>query len=155
MREDQPEPRSALDREGVPEVEEAYPGEAATGVRWDEMVPPGDEPAGVEEFGITASEERADEPLALRVLREEPDVGTRGAAQARAQGLAGDDDSPRLVDPDQGGMVDDEPDAVAAEVDDADALSPEEAAVHVTGEDDAPGLTLDAGPGYLDDEPGG
>lgn len=125
-------------------MEEPYPGEAATGVRQDGLVAPGDEPRGVEEFGVTAAEERQVEPLAMRVQREQPDVGA---------GLSDDGEWARVVDPDQGWIEDDEGDVIGSEtVNDGSALSAEEAAIHVTSEDDAPGLAWDDSPGYLDDD---
>ena len=87
-------------------------------------IPPGDEAKGAEEWGITAREERLDEPMADRVRREEPDRPGGGA-----------DDVPvgRLVQPDSG-MVDADREAteVAMETTDDGALSAEEAAMHIT-----------------------
>lgn len=145
MRDEPPEPVSDLEQEGVPDMEGGYPGEAATGLRWDEVLAPGDEPVAAEDFGVTAAEERADEPLAVRVRREEPDA-------ALGEGLGAGDATPsRLADPDA--VVDDEADMVGGEaVNDAGARSPEEAAVQVVAEDEARGLNWDADPGYLDDE---
>jgi hypothetical protein len=84
--------------------------------------PPGDEPIGVEEWGTTAREEQADEPLAQRVLREEPDY------EPGDDGVVG-----RLVQPD-GGMVDFDREGteIATMTDDDGALSAEEAAMHIT-----------------------
>jgi len=75
---------------------------------------PPDEPMGVEEYGLTAQEERVDEPLADRIAREEPDFGERAEGS-----LGGDEDAVgRLVAPDEGVHVDDEAAAVATAVDD-------------------------------------
>lgn len=146
------EPVSDLEREGIPDLESAYPGETATGVRWDEIVPPGDAPAAVEDFGVTAAEEVADEPLAVRVAREQPEVGA---------GVVADPDDAdtvvRLLAPAGGTIdVDDEGELLAGDVDDAALVSPEESALSVVSEDDAPGVTWDASPDYVGDEaPGG
>jgi len=116
---------------------------------------PPDRPLGVEDYGTIASEERVDEPLADRVRREIPDgLGALDGpddAELVAIELADDDlddvldlDEPvdtrpfgRLVEPgaDDDGVdyVDEEPDAVASEVDESD-LSAEEEAVHLTAE---------------------
>lgn len=146
---DPPEPVSDLEREGIPDVDGSYPGEAATGVSWDGIVAPGDQPVAVDEFGTTAAEERLDEPLALRVMREVPDDTGEGDDWA-------EEVAPRLVDP-HATSVDDEGDLVGGMVgSDAAALSAEESAIHITSEDDAPGLTWDASPDYVGDEaPGG
>ncbi len=143
MRDDAAHPVSDLEQEGIPDMDDPYPGEAATGARWDETMAPGDEPIGVDEFGVTAAEELSDEPLAERVQREVPDI----------VGLEDDDPVARLVDPDGGGITDGEGDVVASEaLGDAGALSAEEAAMHLTSEDDAPGLSWDDSPGYIDVE---
>lgn len=150
MRNEPREPVSELEQEGIPDMEGAYPGEAATGTRWDETVAPGDEPLAAEEFGVTPAEERQDEPLAVRVQREEPD-----ALPARDEVDIADDHSARVVGPGAGAIGDDEPDALGSEaVDDTGGRSAEETAVGLTSEDDAGGLTWDESPGYLDDEGG-
>lgn len=70
---------------------------------------PPERPLGVEDYGTTAAEERWDEPLAERIAREEPDVGTPDAELVR---------------------VDGEVDDPADELD--EAAPAEEAALHVT-----------------------
>lgn len=112
-----------LEAEGIPAIEDAPPGLEDGYNQYEGMMPPRDHPVGAEEFGITAEEERLQEPLAERVLREEPDV------------MVGDDDDlvGRLVEPDQGvAGLDSERDAIASVAGDSDALSAEEAAMHVT-----------------------
>ncbi|MDP9387684.1 MAG: DUF5709 domain-containing protein [Actinomycetota bacterium] len=146
-----PEPVSDLEQEGIPEMEGAFPGEAATGLTWDGLVAPGDEPKGVEEFGITAAEERTDEPMSLRVLRETPDGA--GVGESAVDDVAA---ARRLVEA-QEGALDDEGDLVAnMAAYDTGGHSAEEAAVHVIDEDEAVGVNWDASPDYVDDEaPGG
>lgn len=146
------EPVSDLEQEGIPELQGAFPGEAATGVTWDGLVAPGDEPKAVEEFGVTAAEERLVEPLSLRVLREMPDEV--GAGETTTDRIAA---ARRLVEPQAGSLDDEEGDLVGGMAAyDTGGLSAEEAAMYVTDEDQAPGLTWDEGPGYVGDEaPGG
>jgi hypothetical protein len=67
------DPAGRLDAEGVPE-DDLYPGLAGTGGDYEEMAAPRETPGPSVDYGITAAEERTDEPLALRVAREEPDV---------------------------------------------------------------------------------
>ena len=110
----------------------------------DGMIPPKDHPQGVDEFGTTANEEHAGEPLSLRVLREEPDD------VARELSADGDDEDNlgRLVQPenevDQQDVTSEE---VAFDSGDADAMSAEESAMHIT---DAP--PMGDGDGYLKED---
>jgi hypothetical protein len=125
---------------GIPATTEMPPGVPA-GWEAEEEPAPLDVPQGVETWGTTADEEQAGEPLALRVLREQPD-----AEQAPT------DSGVRLLEPGASdGLFDDEPDAVG-EVDATtdDTLAPEESAMRL--EDEPAGLTYDRTPGYLDAE---
>jgi hypothetical protein len=116
---------SDMDAEGIPDLE--------TPINQDEgLIPPRDHPQGVEEFGITAAEERGDEPLADRVLREEPDFDEGDVARAADDAIEG-----QLVDAGSADVegLDDEKDVVATEVsgdDERIAPSAEEAAMHIT-----------------------
>ena len=113
-----------LEAEGIPAIEDPPPGLEDDYNQSEGMMPPRDYPVGAEEFGITGEEERLREPLADRVLREEPDV----MADTLDDGSIG-----RLVEPDQGvAGLDTERDAIASESYDSDALSAEEAAMHIT-----------------------
>jgi hypothetical protein len=148
MREQPSEPKSDLDQEGIPDMEGAYPGEAATGTTSEGVMPPGDEPKGVEEYGVTAAQQAQDEPVALRAWREEPEVGAGDPAGVEAPD--------RLVAPDQGMVAHDDEGAMVGTdaVNDTGARSGEESAMRVT--DDAPGGTFDESPEYVGDElPGG
>lgn len=112
-----------LEAEGIPNIEDAPPGLEDDYNQYEGMMPPRDHPVGAEEFGVTSEEERLQEPLADRVLREEPEVTAD----------TGDDPIGRLVEPDQGvAGLDSERDAIASESYDSDALSAEEAAMHIT-----------------------
>ena len=111
-----------LDEEGIPDLE--------TPINVDEgMIPPRDHPQAVDEFGVTAAEERADEPIADRVLREEPDFDESSVGRAADEAVGG-----RLLEPgsEDVDVLDDEKDSVATLVDDDGALSAEESAVHIT-----------------------
>ena len=63
---------------------------------------PPDRYQGVNQYGVTTAEQEWDEPLDERISREVPE-----------QPVGRDDDAPVLVAPDQGGIGDDEADAVA------------------------------------------
>ena len=113
----------AMDEEGIPDLE--------TPINQDEgMIPPREHPQGVEEFGITAAEDRADEPIADRVRREEPDFDASAVGQAADDAIGG-----RLIEPGSEDVdaVDEEKDSVADLVSDGEgALSAEEDAMHIT-----------------------
>ena len=133
-------PAPDIIEDGIPATTEMPPGVPA-GWEAEEEPQPLDFPQGAESWGTTAEEELKGESLALRVLREEPDVD-----EGRSQ------DGVRVLEPGaEGGLMDDEADAVGElDVEPQDTLSPEEAAMRV--EDEPAGLTYDAGPGYLDEE---
>ena len=61
------------DAEGVPDLQEQPPGIDADTAE-EGSFPPRDAPLGSDEWGTTASEQLAGEPLAQRIEREEPDV---------------------------------------------------------------------------------
>ena len=102
-----------LESEGIPPLEDA--------INEDEgMVPPRDHPIAVDDYGVTAQEQRVPEPLEDFVEREQPDV------------FVGDDDRVgRLVAPDAGGLFDNEATEVAIETEDDAGESAEEAAIHI------------------------
>jgi hypothetical protein len=114
---------SDMDAEGIPDLEDP--------INQDEgLIPPRDHPQAVEEFGITAAEERADEPLADRILREEPDFDEGAVGQAADDAIGG-----RLIEPGSEDVdaIDEEKDAVATlATEDEGGLSAEEAAIHLT-----------------------
>jgi len=113
-----------FEAEGLPAIEDPPPGLEDDYNQVEGMMPPRDFPLGAEEFGITGEEERLQEPLADRVLREEPDL---------LVDTLEDDRVGRLIEPDQGvAGLDYERDVIASEADDADGLSAEEAAMHIT-----------------------
>jgi hypothetical protein len=119
-----------LDREGIPDLE--------TPVNQDEgIIPPGDQPIAADEFGVTAREERADEPIGNRVTREMPDVSADDIdlrdAERSYDDLEGGEG--RIVEPGSEDVdaIDDEKDAIGTLVgEDEGAFSAEEAALHIT-----------------------
>ncbi|HVM09703.1 MAG TPA: DUF5709 domain-containing protein [Acidimicrobiales bacterium] len=119
-----------LDAEGVPDLE--------TPINQDEgLVPPGDQPIAADEFGVTAREERAEEPLADRITREVPDltpddIDLRDADRTYDELESG---TGRIIEPgsEDVGLIDDEKDVIGSLVgEDEGALTAEEAAIHVT-----------------------
>ena len=98
----EPDPGSALEEEGMPDMSDALASKVITGDPQEDLAPPGEAPQASVDFGMTAEEEREGEPLSDLFAREEPDVTD----------LRGDnDDSPY---PETSG-----------------AMSPEERALHV------------------------
>ncbi|GAC1609836.1 MAG: hypothetical protein NVS3B26_13280 [Mycobacteriales bacterium] len=91
--------------------------------------PPRDTALAVDEFGTTAAELHAGEPLDGRIAREEPD--TRDLVGVDADESAGNGVG-RLVESDEGARADTEADMVAADVGtDLGGHSAEEAAMHL------------------------
>jgi hypothetical protein len=82
----------SLEDEGVPDLEGPLEGKRLTGDAQDGVPPPADRPGPGRDWGTTASEQRQDEPLRRRLLREEPDV----------MPLPHDGGVGRIVDPDSG-----------------------------------------------------
>lgn len=108
---------------------------------------PGDDFLAATDFGTTVQEQIEGESLDDRLARELPDPTLdpdAGAAPVNDADLdlenrmLSDPEGPvvgRLVEPDQGGASDFEPDAVAMEAFDGESdLSPEESAMHVQPE---------------------
>lgn len=126
MEANRPYQDSDMDAEGIPDLEPP--------VNQDEgQIPPRDYPQGVDQFGTTPSEQRQDEPLAERVLREDPEPDP-GDVPAAAGTDAADPLEGRLVAPGSEDVdgVDDEKDEVAVLVgEDEGAQSAEEAAMQV------------------------
>ncbi|MHB1593357.1 MAG: DUF5709 domain-containing protein [Streptosporangiaceae bacterium] len=151
MTHDVPErdPRSKLEDEGIPDLQAGTPAQQWA-VDPQEQPVPGDDPEALNDFGTTASEEAAGEPLDGRLGREVPDVQP-GTSQPGAEpdwpaqpeepsGRVWDPPRPagRLVASDQGTTGRAEPDEVAREVGpDRGGFSAEESAVRV--DPDGPG----------------
>lgn len=84
------DPAGRLDAEGVPE-DDLPPGMPGTGGDYEEIPAPREAPGASVDYGITAAEERIDEPIEQRVAREEPDVVPAGEQEPPAD-LEGDPD---------------------------------------------------------------
>lgn len=124
MRDDDFSDPTDLEAEGMPAVEDPPPGLEDAYNQVEGIFPPRDRPLGADEWGTTAEEVRSQEPLADRVLREEPEAFGSGADDGQVG---------RLVELDQGVAGRDwERDPLATEVDDTDGMSAEEAAMHIT-----------------------
>lgn len=120
--------RDRPDDGGQP-VGEFSAADADVGGGLDDVLPPPDEPQGLDEYGVTAEEQREGEPLDVRLDREEPE-GEGGLIEEQdAVPAAG-----RLVEPGSEAVdsVDTTPESIAREAGiDPDALSAEEAAVRI------------------------
>jgi hypothetical protein len=116
-----------LEDEGVPDLEGPLDQKAITGDSQEGVPAPRDRPGAVRDYGVTAAEQRTDEPLRRRLLREQPEVDDIGAS---------DEDEPvgRLVEPESG--VDEQDltaETVASDVgEDNQGFTAEEAAMHRT-----------------------
>ena len=133
----QRDPRSELENEGIPDLQDGYPEQS-----WAEdpqQAPvPRDEPAALDDFGTTAEEQREGESLDGRLRREEPDPAL-DADPARAASEPGPDvpvePAGRLVEEDEGARPDTEKDAVADDTGpDGGGFSAEEQAVRIEDE---------------------
>lgn len=143
-RENLPRPAPEVSEDGIPSVDELPEDLLRTGDPVEGEMPPLDRAQGVKTWGTTASEQLASEPLDVRMAREEPDV-------LRADPYA---DHQFLEPGADGGLADDEPDAVGeADVGLEDSLSAEEGAMRVV--DEPPGMNYDPDPGYVDRDEGG
>jgi hypothetical protein len=102
-----------------------------------------DQPLGVEDYGTTAAEEAAGEPLDVRLTREEPELLERAATTGADESEDADQPYPvdpeervgRIVESDEGARADDEASTVADDVGtDQGGFSAEERAMHVERE---------------------
>ena len=140
-RSDLPRPAPEVTEDGIPAIDEIPEDVLLTGDPLEGELPPLDRPQAVKDWGTTASEQLASEPMDVRLAREVPDV------------TAADDYADRqFLEPGaDAGLADDEPDAVAeAEGGLQDTLSAEEAAMQIV--DEPPGMNYDPDPGYVDYE---
>lgn len=133
---DIPQPPELPEDEGVPDYADdtstAY--DEADRPRFnDSPYPvPADEPQMIDEYGVTAAEQRRGEPLAERLREEEPEL-TEPAE------LSEEEQAGRLVEPDEGIRADTEPELFAGETPAASGgLTAEEAAVYEVTEEELP-----------------
>ena len=134
-------PAPELTEDGVPAIDEIPEDVLRTGDPLEGELPPLDRPQAVTDWGTTAAEQLASEPLEVRLAREVPETETDDAYLDR-----------QILEPGaDGGLGDDEPDSVG-EVDMGleDSLSAEEAAMQIV--DEPPGMNYDPDPGYVDYE---
>ena len=140
-RQNLPRPAPEVTEDGIPSIEEIPEDVLLTGDPVEGEMPPLDRPQAVKDWGTTASEQLASEPMEVRLAREVPDVEAGDAYLDR-----------QILEPGaDGGLGDDETDSVG-EVDMGleDTLSAEEAAMQVV--DEPPGMNYDPDPGYVDYE---
>jgi hypothetical protein len=78
----------SLDEEGVPDLQGPLPDKVATGDPQEGAAPPGDRPGASVDWGTTAEEQRAGEPMERKLRREVPD---RPVADRDAVALVADD----------------------------------------------------------------
>ena len=138
-RQNLPRPAPEVTEDGVPAIDEIPENVLLTGDPLEGELPPLDRPQAVTDWGTTASEQLASEPLEVRLAREEPD-GEMAEVYADRQFL-----EPGAV----GGLMADE----AYVLGEADAgwehtLSAEESAMRIV--DEPPGMNYDPDPGYID-----
>lgn len=138
-----PDPSDPFEDEGQASQEPGLPGKRITGDPQDDMPVAGDRPVGVNQYGTTAAEEAAGEPLDLRLSRDEPDLFERAATTGADESEDSDQPYPvdpeervgRIVESDEGARTDDEASAVANDVGtDEGGFSAEERAMHIQRE---------------------
>ncbi|MDN3354061.1 DUF5709 domain-containing protein [Actinomadura sp. DC4] len=121
------DPRSDLEDQGIPDLQDGYPEQEWSGDPQEEPVP-GDEPVALDDFGTTAEEQREGESLDGRLSREEPETGTPGTEETPSS-------VGRLVQEDEGVRDDTESEEIAQDVGpDTGGLTAEEAAIHLEDE---------------------
>lgn len=144
-----------LDDDGIPDLEGPLAEKERTGDPQEGLMAPGDHPH-TSDWGITGEEERAGEPLDVRVRHERADLGATDpvdevVADLGLDARSGENDDPadsiataegsnligrELVGDDL--LADDESEVLAdlTESDPLEGQSAEEAAVHIVSEDD-------------------
>lgn len=138
-RQNLPRPAPEVTEDGIPAIAEIPEDVLLTGDPLEGEMPPLDRPQAVDDWGTTASEQLASEPMEVRLAREVPDVEAGDAYLDR-----------QFLEPGaNGGLGDDEADFLG-EVDMGleDTLSAQEAAMQVV--DEPPGMNYDPDPGYVD-----
>lgn len=142
-RQNLPRPAPEVVEAGVPATDEIPEDVLMTGDPLEGELPPLDRPQAVTDWGTTASEQLASEPLDVRVAREEPDFETADVYADR-----------QFLEPGaEGGLADDEADVLGeADAGLEDSLSAEESAMRVV--DEPPGMNYDPDPGYIDRDQG-
>ena len=119
-RQNLPRPAPEVTEDGIPSTSEIPEDVLVTGDPLEGDMPPLDRPQAATDWGTTASEQLASEPMEVRLAREVPDVEAGDAYLDR-----------QILEPGaDGGLGDDEPDSLG-EIDMGleDSLSAEEAAM--------------------------
>lgn len=135
-----PQPADPFEEEGLPALNDGLPAKRVTGDAQDGIAAPRDSSAVAEDFGTTAAEQHAGEPLDLRLAREEPDLGAHSVADevpeaATPYPVDPEERAGRLVQPDEGARTDTDPDTTARSVGvDEGGFTAEERAVRVQPE---------------------
>jgi Family of unknown function (DUF5709) len=136
------DPSDPFEDEGLASPDPGLASKRITGDAQDDMPVPGDRPVAVTDFGTTAAEEQAGEPLDLRLAREEPDLLARAG---NPPDISEDADNPypvdrdervgRIVETDEGAREDTEADVVALDVGtDGGGFTAEERAMRIERE---------------------
>ncbi|MGH9264659.1 MAG: hypothetical protein ACRD1D_08200, partial [Acidimicrobiales bacterium] len=86
-RQNLPRPAPEVTEDGVPSMDEIPEDLLVTGDPVEGEMPPLDRPQAVKDWGTTTSEPLAQEPMDVRVSREQPDVGAAGSDDADRQFL--------------------------------------------------------------------
>lgn len=140
-RQNLPRPAPEVTEDGVPSMDEIPEDLLLTGDPVEGEMPPRDRPQAVKDWGTTTSEQLGQEPMDVRVAREQPDVGVAESDYTDRQFLEPGADA---------GLGDDEADSVGeTDVGLEDTLSAEESAIQVV--DEPPGMNYDPDPGYVED----
>lgn len=135
-----PDPADPFEEEGLASPDPDDAGKRITGDPQEEIAVPAERPVAVDDWGTTAEEEVAGEPLDIRLRREQPDLLERAATTPADESPMSDQPYPedrdervvRIVEEDEGARTDDEPDAVALDVGtDTGGFSAEERAMHI------------------------
>lgn len=133
------DPSDPFEDEGLASPDPGSSGKRITGDPQDDFVVPADVPVAVDDYGTTAAEEQAGEPLDTRLGREEPELAD-SAGRAPDTDERADNPYPadreervgRLVEEDEGVREDAEADAVAFDVGtDNGGFSAEERAMRI------------------------
>jgi Family of unknown function (DUF5709) len=131
-----PDPADPFEEAGLATDGSSGPEQQITGDTEDDVAVPGDTPTAVDDWGTTAAEEEAGEPLDLALSREEPEISEDDIDESE------DSDRPfpsdpeervgRIVEDDEGAHEDEESTAVAHDVGtDFGGFSEEERAMHI------------------------
>lgn len=128
----EPDPGSALEDEGVPDMSNVLPSKQITGDAQEEPGVPGEEPGASVDFGVTVEEMRSGEPLSDRLRRELPDLTTLRGDGSETPYLEDRDEQAGRFAEEREGETGKEQDAWATDVGaDRGGFAPEERAMHV------------------------